>query len=82
MEKNLYELIGKSVRIELKHKIFGSQRLHIKEFKPVVDESIIGFWAGSRIIYVNANEIVYETDDDGIILRDNDLCIKIFMDNI
>lgn len=56
--KNLRHLQGKSVEVELEHKIYGRQNVYIKEFQPIDDQDKIGFMYNNREIFMYRDEII------------------------
>lgn len=55
--KCLEHLRGKTVEVELVHKIYGKQTTYIKDFQPREEKDTIGFSYNSTYIYLFYNEI-------------------------
>ena len=66
--KCLEHLKGKTVEVELVHKIYGKQIAHIEDFQPREEKDTIGFCYNGTHIYLFCNEI-----ETAII--ENDYCI-------
>lgn len=55
--KCLEHLSGKTVEVELVHKIYGRQTAQLENFQPHEEKDTIGFYNNGNYIYLFYNEI-------------------------